>query len=118
MSRPERVAQQIKLFVSEIFTRELDDPRLGFVTITKVSVSPDLENAIIYVSILGDDQKKEDSMSALRSATRFIKGILGDKLKLRTVPNIEFVYDDSLEKASRLWGLMSKINGKNSRSDK
>ena len=118
MSRSERVAERIKTIISEILIRDIDDSRLGFVTITKVSVSPDLVNAVIYVSVMGDDSKKSDSMQALKSATKFIKGILGDKLDLRHVPTIDFTYDDSLEKASRVWSLMSKLNGKNSRSDK
>ncbi len=118
MSRAERVAEQIKKIVSGILTKDLDDPGLGFVTITKVSVSPDLENALVYVSVLGEEEQKKSSMEALERATGFVKGILGDKLPLRIVPKLRFVYDESLEKASRLWNLMSKNNGKNSKSDK
>ncbi len=108
MSRPERVAEQIKSIVSGILAKDLDDPGLGFVTITKVSVSPDLENAVVYVSVLGEEEQKRSSMEALERATGFVKGILGDKLKLRLVPKLRFAYDESLEKASRVWNLMSK----------
>ncbi|MFA5104648.1 MAG: 30S ribosome-binding factor RbfA [Candidatus Margulisiibacteriota bacterium] len=118
MSRPERVAEQIKKIVSGILTKDLDDPGLGFVTVTKVAVSPDLENATVYVSVLGEEEKKKTSMEALDRATGYVKGILGDKLALRMVPKLRFAYDESLEKASRLWNLMSKKNGKNSPSDK
>ena len=106
MSRPERVAEQIKIIVSGIIAKDLDDPGLGFVTVTRVSVSPDLENASIYFSVLGDEPQKKSSMEALDRATGFVKGILGDKLSLRMVPKIKFVYDASLEKASRMWNLM------------
>lgn len=114
MSRPERVAEQIKGIVSGILVKDLDDPGLGFITITRVTVSQDLENATIYVSVLGEEEQKKTSMEALDRATGFVKGLLGDKLRLRIVPKIKFVYDESLEKASRLWNLMSTKNGKNS----
>lgn len=118
MSRAERVAEQIKVIVSGILVKDLDDPGLGFITITKVSVSPDLENATVFVSVLGEDEQKKASMEALGRATGFVKGLLGAKLKLRIVPNLKFTYDESLEKASRLWNLMREKNGKNSPGNK
>ncbi len=115
MSRAERVAEQIKMIVSGIISKDLKDPGIGFTTITKVSVSTDIKNASLYISVLGNEKQKISTMEALERATGFIKNILGQKLKLRLVPKINFIYDDSLEKASRVWNLINKINEQDSR---
>lgn len=109
MSRPDRVAQRIKVLVSEILLRDINDPRMGFMTVTDVTVSPDLKNAKIFVSILGEKEKKDEAMKGLESAKSFIRGLLGDKLDLRAVPQIDFHLDESIEKASRIWKLMGEI---------
>lgn len=110
MSRAERVAEQIKLIVSGIIAKDLKDPGIGFTTITKVTVSADLKNASLFISVLGDEKQKISTMEALDRATGFVKNILGQKLKLRLVPKIRFVYDDTLEKASHVWSLINKLN--------
>ena len=110
MSRADRVAERIKFEVNEIITKKISDPRIGFITITKVSVSPDLKNAKIFVSIFEETKEaKADTLKGLVSAERFIKGLLGDRLNLRLVPTISFIEDDSIEKASRLWNLMKTV---------
>ncbi|MFC1511125.1 30S ribosome-binding factor RbfA [Candidatus Margulisiibacteriota bacterium] len=109
MSRPERVGKRIREEVSEILHEDVSDPRIGFVSITQVDVSPDLENARIGVSILGDENQKRESMQGLNSATSFIRGKLGNMLELRIVPEIKFVRDDSLEKGSQVLSIMSKL---------
>lgn len=107
MTRVERVAELIREEVSTIIREDVSDPRIGFVSITRVDVSPDLENAKIFVSILGEEKK--ESMLGLFSATGFIRGKLGDMLELRLVPAIKFIRDDSLEKGSRVLGMISKL---------
>jgi ribosome-binding factor A len=109
MTRQQRVEELIRSEVSAIIRKEVDDPRIGFVSITAVDVSPDLENALINVSILGDEKKKTDAMIGLQSATRFIRGELGQRLGLRLVPQITFVRDDSLERGSRVLQIMNKL---------
>jgi len=109
MTRQQRVEELIRAQVSEILRKEVDDPRIGFVSITGVDISPDLENAAINVSILGDEKKKRDAMIGLQSATRFIRGELGQRLALRLVPQITFVRDDSLERGSRVLQIMNKL---------
>ncbi|MCX5749317.1 MAG: 30S ribosome-binding factor RbfA [Candidatus Saganbacteria bacterium] len=106
MSRSDRVAQRIKVLISEILHCEINDPRIGFLTVTDVSVSPDLKNAKIYVSVLGKENDKKEALKGLESARKFIRGCLGNKLSLRAVPEISFHHDESLEKASKLWNLM------------
>ncbi len=109
MTRPERVAELIRKEVSRIIREDVSDPRIGFVSITGVDISPDLENAKIHISILDEEKKKQECMDGLNSATRFIRGKLGNELTLRAVPEIEFVRDDSLERGSKILGLMSKL---------
>jgi ribosome-binding factor A len=109
MTRQARVEELIRQEVCEILREDVSDPRIGFTSLTGVEVSPDLENASIYVSILGDDKKKEEALQGLYSATRFIRGELGRRLELRLVPKIRFYRDDSLERGSRVLGLINKL---------
>ena len=109
MSRVERVAELIREEISEILREDVSDPRVGFVSITRVDISPDLENAKVFVSILGNEEKKKESMKGLNSATGFIRGKLGHLLELRLVPEIKFVRDDSLERGSRVLGIISRL---------
>ncbi len=109
MSRPERVAEQIKKEVSMILHERVSDPRIGFLSITSVDVSPDLKNAKIFVSVLGDENVRKETLEGLKSATSFIRSELGEVLKLRFVPEIVFVYDKSLESGSRVLSLISKL---------
>ncbi len=107
--RADRVAQRIKVIISEVLIKHVNDPRIGFATITQVQVSPDLRNARVFFSVLGDDKRKEDALAGLESAKRFIRKHLGDELDLRTVPEIEFRFDDSIEKSSKIWNMMNNL---------
>ena len=109
-NRIERFEQLIKEVVSEIIREDVSDPRIGFVSLTAVDISPDLKNAKIFVSILGDDKQKNDSMSGLTSATSFVRGRLGEMVKSRNVPEISFIEDDSLEKGSKVLDIISKLD--------
>jgi ribosome-binding factor A len=109
MTRQERVEELIRQEVSEILRTKVSDPRIGFVSLTTVAVSPDLENAEIFVSILGDEQQKEAAMQGLFSATGYIRGELGHHLELRLTPRLRFTRDDSLERGSNVLGIMNKL---------
>ena len=109
MTRKERVEALIRTEICEIFREKVSDPRIGFISVTKVEVSPDLENASIYVSIFGDEKKKEEAMQGFYSATKFVRGELGRRLELRFVPQIRFVRDDSLERGSNVLGIIKKL---------
>jgi ribosome-binding factor A len=109
MTRQQRIEELIRSEVSEILREEVDDPRIGFISITGVDISPDLENARIHVSILGDEKQKKAAMGGLDSATGFIRGELGHRLALRLVPKIAFVRDDSLERGSRVLQIMNRL---------
>ena len=107
--RRERVSDLIKDEISRMLLREVRDPRIGFVTITGTSVSPDLRNARIFVSIMGDADARDGSIQALNSAAGFIRRSIFKRLRLRHSPIIEFVLDDSLDRSERIESLLNDI---------
>jgi ribosome-binding factor A len=109
-SRPDRVADQIRAEVAELFARELQDPGLGFVTVTRVRVTPDLQIARIYYTSLGDDRARRATRDALDRATPFIRRQIGSRLRLRRVPEIQFTFDESVEQQERLERLLQEIH--------
>ncbi len=110
MSRADRVAELIKKEVSDIISRKMNDPRIGFASITHVDIGNDLERATIYVSVFGSDKEKRDTIEGLKSATGFVRGLLGHRLDLREVPEVVFKSDDSLEKGSRVFEIINKLH--------
>lgn len=97
-TRPERVQEAMRQEISLIVQNEIKDPRLGFLTITAVELTPDLRFARVYFSTLGEQKEKRLALKGLRSAKGYIKGRLADKIKLRYMPEIEFKIDESLER--------------------
>jgi len=108
--RPDRVANAIRKEIGTILLEDMKDPRIGFTTITKVEVTPDLRNAKIYYSVLGDEKNKRSTSAALANAKGFIRGLIGDRLKLRFAPELLFVVDKSVEYHDRINRLLEKIN--------
>lgn len=107
--RPERIANEIRESVSEIIRDELKDPRIGFVTITRVEVTPDIRNAKIYFSCLGEDDAKKSAAEGLNSAVGFIRKGLGERLRLRFTPELLFRLDESTEYSIHLNEIFDKI---------
>jgi ribosome-binding factor A len=107
--RTERVADQIAKEVSLIIDRELKDPRVGFVTVTGAKVTEDLRYADVYVSVLGDKDKREKSMAGLARASGFVRSLVGKRVRLRYVPEIRFRLDDSLIRAEKVDKLLQGI---------
>ena len=95
--RLERVTQLIKREISGIIHDELRDPRIGFVTITKVQVTPDLRQVKVYFSILGNSEDTDNTLEGLKSACGYIRKLIGRRLKLRYIPEISFYLDKSTE---------------------
>lgn len=110
-NRPERVAEEIRKEIATMLFEEIHDPRIGFVTITKVAVSKDLRQAKVYFSMMGDEKEKTKTMEGLQSAGGYIKREVGKRLKLRHFPDIIFKFDDSLEYASRIEKIIKEIKG-------
>ena len=106
--RPERLAEQIKEEISLIISGELNDPRVGFVTVTETKVSPDLKHAKIFVSVIGEDQQIAESMKALDHASGFIRHRLGSVMRIKHAPELRFIYDDTERTAARIEELLSE----------
>ena len=94
--RQQKVADLIQAEISTIILRKLKDPRLGFLTITGVKMSPDLKHARVYFSTLGDEGQVESALAGLRSAGGLIRGEIGRTLDLKYTPQLAFHYDESL----------------------
>jgi ribosome-binding factor A len=108
-SRPERVADQIRAEVTTVISRELHDPAVGFVTITRVQVSPDLQHARVYYTSLGDDAARKNTGRALERASGFMRRQIGQRLRLRRAPEIHFHYDESIGHQDRVEQLLKEI---------
>src|SRR5437667_2561868 len=100
--RMRRVDEAIRQVIGDAVAGEVKDPRVGFVTVTDVKTSPDLRHARVYVSVLGDAAAVEASLEGLSSAHGFLQGRVGDELRLKHTPTLQFVHDDTAERAQRL----------------
>jgi len=105
----ERVNQLVKEEISTLLQRELKDPRLGFVTVTEVDVTPDLKQAKVYVSVLGSEEQWVSSFKALESARGFVWSWLRKHLDLRVTPELLFRPDRSMEHAARMQSLLAGL---------
>ncbi|ALS27594.1 30S ribosome-binding factor RbfA [Paenibacillus cisolokensis] len=105
-----RVGEQIKKEMSQIIQNELKDPRIGFITVTGVDVTNDLSQARVYLSVLGSDEQKEETLKALGRASGFIRSELGKRIRLRLTPELLFKLDSSIEYGSRIEALLNEIN--------
>jgi ribosome-binding factor A len=110
--RPERLAEQIKEEVSMIIAGEVEDPRVGFATITEARLSPDLRYAKIYVSVVGTEAEIRESLAALNHAARFVRRQLAAALRMKYTPELHFVYDETAASAARIEELLSEEVGK------
>jgi ribosome-binding factor A len=104
----ERVQELLREVVSEIM-RELKDPRVGFATITTVTVSPDIHYAKIFVSIFGEQKVKDETIRGLNSARGFIRKEISKKIRLRYIPEISFHFDESIERGSRVLQIINEV---------
>ena len=118
-TRSQRVAQQIQKEIAGILQREVKDPRIGMVTVSSVEVSRDLAYASVFVTLFNlDDGSVEESMKGLSEASGYVRMLVGKALRLRIVPEIKFVYDNSLVEGLRLSGLVSEAINKDKQKKK
>jgi ribosome-binding factor A len=108
-SRPERVGGQIRSEITEMLSREIKDPGIGFVTVTNVKVSADLQHARVYYTTLGEEGARRDSARALDRAAPYIRRQLAHRLRLRRTPELQFFFDDSIERHDRLERILQEI---------
>ncbi|MBX5451077.1 MAG: 30S ribosome-binding factor RbfA [Thermogemmatispora sp.] len=107
--RQERLGELIAEELSDLLRTRMKDPRIGFVSITRVEVSGDLAHAKVYVSVLGSDEERNNTMAALKRATGFLRHELAGRLVLRHVPELVFKLDLSLEKGAEVMQLIKQI---------
>lgn len=108
-NRPRRVAQALKEELSRIIHEELKDPRMGFVTVTAVNVTKDLRRVRVSYSVYGDEEAKKKTKQALASASGFIRRLIGERIRLRLVPEIVFELDRTVEYVDTVERLLDKI---------
>jgi ribosome-binding factor A len=104
-----RVDEAIRQVLGDAVAGELKDPRVGFVTVTDVRTSADLRHARVYVSVLGDAERREATMAGLRSAHGFLQGKVAAELHLKRTPTLELHYDDTTDRALRVDALIDEI---------
>jgi ribosome-binding factor A len=101
-ARPERVGEEIRQEISVLLAREVHDPGVGFVTLTRVKMSPDLQLARVYYTLIGDDKAKRETARALERVTPFLRRQIAARVRLRRVPEIRFEFDRSVEHQDRI----------------
>ncbi|NWJ47802.1 MAG: 30S ribosome-binding factor RbfA [Chloroflexi bacterium] len=107
--RTEQVAEMIKEIVSTLIQRELRDPRLGFVTITRVEVSPDLKHAKLLFSVMGTEEARKDTFKALKGASGYLRRELFHQLQMKYVPELHFEFDGGIEHGDKIQRILQAI---------
>lgn len=114
--RPERVAGEIQAAVAELFTRgDIHDPRVGFITLTGVKVSPDLSVAQVFYSMIGTDEQKAQTQKGLDAAKSYVRREVTKKVKLRISPEVFFTFDPSLDEGDKIERLLKQVKEKEGR---
>jgi ribosome-binding factor A len=108
-NRPERLGQAIRDELSQLIAREVHDPGVGFLTLTKVSVTSDLQIARVYYTSLGDEKAQRETAKALDRATPFLRRQLGSRIRLRRVPELSFFYDESIAQHDRIEQILQDL---------
>jgi ribosome-binding factor A len=108
-SRAARVGDQIRAELAELLTREVHDPGIGFLTVTQVKVSPDLQQARVYYTTLGDERARRETARALERATPFLRRHVGRRLQLKRVPELTFTFDEAIEKNDRIQRILLEL---------
>ena len=116
-SRPDRVADQIRSELALLLTREVHDPGIGFVTITRVQMTPDLQQARVFYTALGDDKARGNTERAIERAGSFLRRQIGSRLRLKRVPELIFLYDESIAGQDRIERLLNEVRTPNPDAD-
>jgi ribosome-binding factor A len=116
--RPRRVGDQIREEIAQLLAREVHDPGIGFLTITHVHVTPDLQQARVYYTTLGDDKARRESRRALERAAPFLRRQLGRRLRLRRIPELQFFFDESIERHDRIERILQELQAERTEPDR
>lgn len=107
--RAVRVGDQLRVEITEILARDVHDPGIGFLTVTRVKVTPDLQQARIYYTTLGDEKARKDTGKALGRATPFLRRQVARRMNFKRVPELQFFYDESIEQHDRIERILREI---------
>lgn len=107
--RTERLGEEIREEVAQLIARELKDPRIGFVTVTRVTVAPDLRTARVFVGVLGTEKQRQATLVGLKQASGFMRRAMGRTLRLRYTPELVFQYDEGLDASDRVARLLEEV---------
>jgi ribosome-binding factor A len=107
--RTERIDELLRQEIGAIVGREVADPRIGFVTITSVETTPDLRHAKVWVSVIGQPAERDAAIAALRRAMPFVRHELGERLRLKRIPDLHVQLDDTAERGTRILQLLSEL---------
>lgn len=110
--RTERVASLLQMELGTLILERVKDPRLGFVTVMHVKITPDLKSAVVFISVMGDKKKKEETLKVLSRAAGFLQHEVGVAIQMRYTPKLQFELDDSLDKDFEIGQVMRKIEEK------
>lgn len=110
MSRVEKVQKELRYQVSLIVQQELKDPRIGFVTITRVEITPDLKEAKIYFTTMDVKESLDDTVNGLNRSAGFVRKLVGERMRMKFTPQINFIYDDSLKRQGIIDEIIDKIH--------
>lgn len=116
-SRTRRLGEQIQRELAELIQRDLKDPRIGIVTVSAVDVSRDLAHARVYITELGEVEHREETLQILNRAAGFLRRELGRRLNVRSVPDLKFLYDTSIERGAHLEALIAEAVAKEGNND-
>ncbi|KYG89549.1 30S ribosome-binding factor RbfA [Metasolibacillus sp. FSL H7-0170] len=108
--RSNRIAEQMKKELGDILGRKIKDPRVGFVTVTDVAVTGDLQQATVYITSLGNEREREETLKALEKAAGFIRSEIGSRIRLRRTPEILFEFDSSVEYGNKIDALLRSLH--------
>jgi ribosome-binding factor A len=115
--RKQKIEEIIKRCVGDLILKEIKDQRVGFVSISKVELSRDMETAVVYYSVLGGDKDQRNADFGLNSAKSFIRKKLGKQLQIRKLPQLVFKYDDSIEGSVDIVHLIEEVNKKSDNNE-
>ncbi|MEE1132513.1 MAG: 30S ribosome-binding factor RbfA [Caryophanon sp.] len=108
--RSNRVAEQMKKELGDIITRKIKDPRVGFITVTDVAVTGDLQQATVYITSLGNDRERAEALKALEKASGFIRTEIGSRIRLRRTPEIFFEFDSAIAYGNKIDALLRSLH--------
>ncbi|MBE7422368.1 MAG: 30S ribosome-binding factor RbfA [Zoogloeaceae bacterium] len=107
-SRSSRVAEQVQRELAELIRQELKDPRVGLITVTDVDLTPDYAHAKVFYTTLGDPAARKAIEAGLRAASGFLRRELGRRIRIHTLPELHFIFDESVERGDRLSRLIDE----------